>query len=80
MNKTTLAIGLWMLTIVGTAKLTYGGRYIGHGPTMPPDPWEPIVQTQTLKDGLPLPECNPCPWNHPRHGPTMPPDPGEPIR
>lgn len=37
-----------------------------------------LTQMVILKDGLPLPECNPCPWIRP-HGPTMPPDPGEPI-
>ena len=46
---------------------------VAHGPTMPPDPWEPV----RVAHGPTMP---PDPWEPVRvaHGPTMPPNPWEP--
>jgi hypothetical protein len=48
---------------------------MGHGPTMPPPPWEEI----RVAHGPTMP---PPPWEEIRvaHGPTMPPPPWEEVR
>jgi hypothetical protein len=48
---------------------------VAHGPSLPPDPWEPV----RLAHGPSLP---PDPWEPVRlaHGPSLPPDPWEPVR
>ena len=77
MNLLKIALCVWSITVVGSTKVIYrNDPYIGHGPTMPPGPDEPF----RLKDGGPLPDCNPCPWVRAKvpHGPTMPPGPDEP--
>ena len=79
MKHWILTAGLMLLVVTGKVA-GYRDPYIGHGPTMPPGPDEPIVKSLVLKDGGPLPDCNPCPWNRAPHGPTMPPGPDEPIR
>jgi hypothetical protein len=46
MNKLVLALGMCLISITSAQKLNaYHYPYVGHGPTMPPDPWEPILVT-----------------------------------
>ena len=77
MNKRIIAAGFYLILFVACAKISgYNQSFIGHGPTMPPGPDEPFL----LRDGSPIPDCNPCPWiTGIKHGPTMPPGPDEPI-
>lgn len=49
MNKLVLALGVCLISITSAQRLNYyHDPYIGHGPTMPPDPGEPILGTIPL--------------------------------
>jgi hypothetical protein len=44
MNKLVLALGMCLISMTSAQKLNaYHYPYIGHGPTMPPGPDEPIL-------------------------------------
>lgn len=43
LNRLVLAAGLCIASVVSAGKLNgYNDRFVGHGPTMPPGPDEPL--------------------------------------